>query len=68
MKNAKKLPTRNIKTLFDFGDLIRTQNVNTEDFWNYKGSLTTPTCNPIVEWIVMKDNIIVFVPIFGGVS
>ena len=26
----------------------------TEGFYTYAGSLTTPTCNPVVSWIVMK--------------
>lgn len=30
-------------------------SLNTSNFWNYQGSLTTPDCNEIVNWIVVQD-------------
>ncbi|CEM30951.1 unnamed protein product [Vitrella brassicaformis CCMP3155] len=36
---------------FDLNNLIS----DTDIFYNYKGSLTTPPCSETVEWFVMKD-------------
>ncbi|CRK86501.1 CLUMA_CG000153, isoform A, partial [Clunio marinus] len=40
---------------FTLGSLIR--DVNTQRFYTYRGSLTTPKCNPAVTWIVFPDTI-----------
>ena len=56
MKDAKKT-VRDVTTAFKFWDLIQAQGIDLDAFWNYQGSLTTPTCNPVVEWIVMRDHI-----------
>ena len=31
--------------------------LNRNDFYYYEGSLTTPNCNPVVRWHVLKHNI-----------
>lgn len=33
------------------------QGVNLTNYYRYKGSLTTPSCNEIVVWTVFKDPI-----------
>ena len=43
--------------VFTIQELIRTP-VNY--YFTYKGSLTTPPCNPVVQWIVSKDFIRIF--------
>ena len=43
--------------VFTIQELIRTP-VNY--YFTYKGSLTTPPCNPVVTWIVSKDFIRIF--------
>ncbi|XP_070509349.1 carbonic anhydrase 2 [Chironomus tepperi] len=32
-------------------------NINTDRFYTYRGSLTTPTCNEAVTWIIFPDTI-----------
>ena len=43
--------------VFTIQELIRTPVNN---YFSYKGSLTTPPCNPVVQWIVSKDFIRIF--------
>lgn len=35
-------------------DLNYFEDILNGEFWRYKGSLTTPSCDEIVEWHVMK--------------
>lgn len=35
--------------------LTQTLSMTTGKFYHYQGSLTTPACNEIVEWVVMAD-------------
>lgn len=34
-----------------------TETDNYNEFWNYEGSLTTPPCDPIVRWYVLKNKL-----------
>ncbi|XP_053206426.1 carbonic anhydrase 1-like [Panonychus citri] len=45
-----------VKKPFDLNHLLPS---NKKSFFKYSGSLTTPTCNEVVNWIVMKDFITV---------
>ena len=42
--------------LKDFIDLVEMDN-NGPAYYYYKGSLTTPECNEVVNWIVMENTI-----------
>ena len=42
--------------LKDFIDLVEMDN-NGPAYYYYKGSLTTPGCNEVVNWIVMENTI-----------
>ena len=48
-------PRNFLKEAFPFWKKIKEDSVDLQQFWNYKGSLTTPPCLPIVTWIVMKN-------------
>ena len=47
--NDSKIPISG----FVYDDLLPTSR----DYYHYKGSLTTPNCNEIVQWFVLKDTI-----------
>ena len=53
-QNAKKVSTSIV--LQDFIDQVDMDN-NGPAYYYYKGSLTTPTCNEVVNWIVMENTI-----------
>lgn len=38
-------------------NMLKLMPENTNDYWTYPGSLTTPPCNECVQWILFKDPI-----------
>jgi carbonic anhydrase len=52
---AREVREHNKTFIRDIPLLKLTQAVSFEKFYNYKGSLTTPGCAEIVEWLVIDD-------------
>ena len=52
---ARQVRIRNETLTREIPLMKLTQQVNYEKFYNYKGSLTTPFCAEIVEWLVVDD-------------
>ena len=50
-----------------FFDKLLSQ-VNTAEFWEYSGSLTTPPCTEGVQWIVLKKPVAVTQAFFNEMS
>ncbi|KAA8590551.1 hypothetical protein FQN60_017395 [Etheostoma spectabile] len=56
-KLVDALPAIRHKTLQDWFDPVCLLPSNTDDYWTYNGSLTTPPLTESVTWIIMKQHI-----------
>ncbi len=56
IEELKVNEARETKTFFDTSNLRSFLNtVDTDKIYNYQGSLTTPPCSEIVNWIIIDD-------------
>jgi carbonic anhydrase len=53
--NAKRVFENNETLVEEIPLMYLTQQLSFDRFFNYKGSLTTPGCLEIVEWLVLDD-------------
>jgi len=57
VKTIEKITKKGEKAQIKSFPLVELLPRNTDDFFRYNGSLTTPGCNQIVLWTVFKDTI-----------